>query len=319
MRAELVRDRSLLVADGVTRPVIALRMTDRAGRPVHHGLAGDFEVPAPYYPAVEADAQQARQLAGLERARPVWQVAGEDGIAYVELEPTTASGTVTLRFNFRDGEVVREQRVEAWLDPGERPWTIVGLAEGTLGYNRLDRNMEALGAEDDDVLVDGRIALYARGRILGRWLMTLAYDSDRREDQSRFGGVIDPNEYYTIYADRSERRYDAASVRRLYLKLERPQFYALFGDFDTGIDEPELARYVALDERPQGRISGRAPRRDRLRRRHADPPPPRRDPGQRPLRPLRARKPKPPRQFGADHARNPRPAAFASGSSKAAC
>ena len=47
-----------------------------------------------------------------------------------------------------------------------------------------------------------------------------------------------------IYADRSERRYDAASVRRLYLRLERPQFYALFGDYDTGIDEPELARYV---------------------------------------------------------------------------
>ena len=136
----------MLVADGVTRPVIALRLTDSNGRPVHHGLAGDFEVPAPYYPAVEADAQQARQLAGLERARPVWHVEGEDGIAYVELEPTTASGTVTLRFAFRDGELIREQRLEAWLDPGDRPWTIVGLAEGTIGFNRLDRNMEALGA-----------------------------------------------------------------------------------------------------------------------------------------------------------------------------
>ena len=244
VRAELVRARSRLVADGVTRPVLALRLTDRDGRPVHHGLAGDFEVPAPYYPAVEADAQQARQLAGLERARPVWHVEGEDGIAYVELEPTTASGTVSLRFAFHDGEVVREQRLEAWLDPGDRPWTIVGLAEGTIGFNRLDRNMEALGRGHDDVITDGRLALYARGRILGRWLMTVAYDSDRRESETRFGGVIDPTAYYTIYADRSERRYEAASVRRLYLRLERPQFYALFGDYDTGIDEPELARYV---------------------------------------------------------------------------
>ena len=104
MRAELLRDRSLLVADGVTRPVLAVRLTDRDGRPVRHGLTGDFEVPAPYYPAVEADAQQARQLAGLERARPFWRVEGEDGIAYIELEPTTASGTVSLRFTFRDGE-----------------------------------------------------------------------------------------------------------------------------------------------------------------------------------------------------------------------
>jgi uncharacterized repeat protein (TIGR01451 family) len=244
MRAELLRDRSLLVADGVTRPVLAVRLTDRDGRPVRHGLTGDFEVPAPYYPAVEADAQQARQLAGLERARPFWRVQGEEGIAYIELEPTTASGAISLRFNFRDGEAAREQRLEAWLDPGRRPWTIVGLAEGTLGYNRLQGKVEALGEGDDKDIVDGRIALYAKGRIRGKWLMTLAYDSDKKEEETRFGGVIDPDAYYTVYADRSERRFDAASVRKLYLKLERPQFYALFGDYETGIDEPELARYV---------------------------------------------------------------------------
>ncbi len=244
MRAELLRDQSVLVADGVTRPVLAVRLTDRDGRPVRHGLTGDFEVPAPYYPAVEADAQQARQLAGLERARPFWRVHGESGIAYIELEPTTASGTISLRFDFRDGEARREQRLEAWLDPGQRPWTIVGLAEGTVGYNRLQGRVEDLGKSDGTRLTDGRLALYAKGRIRGKWLMTLAYDSDKKEDETRFGGIIDPDAYYTVYADRSERRYDAASVRKLYLKLERPQFYALFGDYETGIDEPELARYV---------------------------------------------------------------------------
>jgi hypothetical protein len=91
--------------------------------------------------------------------------------------------------------------------------------------------------------VDGRIALYAKGRVSGKWLMTMAYDSDKKADDARFAGTIDPRRYYTVYADRSEQRYDAASVRRLYLKLERPQFYALFGDYQTGIDEPELARY----------------------------------------------------------------------------
>ncbi len=244
MQAELLRDRSVLVADGVTRPVIAVRLTDRDGRPVRHGLVGDFQVPDPYYPAVEADAQQARQLAGLERAKPVWRVEGDDGIAYIELEPTTASGSVSLRFPFRDGQTSREQRLEVWLDPGQRPWTLVGLAEGTIGYNRLNNNLEALGADQRHWLTDGRLALYAKGRILGKWLMTLAYDSHKKSSDTRFGGTIDPNSYYTVYADRSERRYDAASVKKLYLKLERPQFYALFGDYQTGIDEPQLARYV---------------------------------------------------------------------------
>src|SRR6185503_7151664 len=39
------------------------------------------------------------------------------------------------------------------------------------------------------------------------------------------------------------QRYDAATQHHLYVKLERPQFYALFGDFDTGLTQTELARY----------------------------------------------------------------------------
>lgn len=243
MRAALVREKSLLVADGVTRPVVAVRLTDRDGKPVRHGLTGDFSVPAPYYPAAEADAQQARQLAGLERARPVWRVEGDDGMAYIALEPTTASGTLSIDFTFRDDRIERKQTIETWLDPGDRPWTVVGFAAGTLGYNTLDDRMEDVAEGLDDLHADARLALYAKGRVRGKWLMTLAYDSDKEKDDARFGGVIDPRAYYTIYADRNETRYDAASVRKLYLRLERPQFYAMFGDFETGISEPELARY----------------------------------------------------------------------------
>ncbi|MBA3896826.1 MAG: hypothetical protein H0X36_06765, partial [Sphingomonadaceae bacterium] len=186
----------------------------------------------------------ARQLAGLERARPVWRVQGDDGVATIELEPTTASGTLTVTLPFRDGEVARTQSIDTWLSPGNRPWTVVGFAAGTVGFNTLKGRLEGVGADGEHWLTDGRVALYAKGRILGKWLLTMAYDSDKHEDESRFGGVIDPQAYYTIYADRSERRYDAASVRKLYVRLERPQFYALFGDYDTGLSEPQLTRYV---------------------------------------------------------------------------
>lgn len=243
LHAELLRDKSVLVADGVTRPVIAIRMTDRAGRPVRSGLVGDFELPAPYYPAVEADAQAARQLSGLERARPVWHVEGDEGVAYIELEPTTASGALSITLPFRDGDVTRKQTIQTWLTPGKRPWTIVGFAAGTVGFSTLQARLESLGADGKHWHKDARIALYAKGLIKGKWLMTLAYDSDKDRDESRFAGTIDPTAYYTVYADRSERRYDAASVRKLYLKLERPQFYALFGDYETGINDPQLTRY----------------------------------------------------------------------------
>ncbi len=243
MRAELVKENSVLFADSITRPRIAVRLTDRNGKPIQHGSVGQFSVNAPYTAAVDVDAQQANQLSGLERADPVWRVIGDDGIAYIELAPTSASGSVAITFDFVDGETKRTQRVDAWMQPGDQPWTLVGLAAGTIGFNKLNNALEDLVGDENPLNVDGRIALYAKGKVSGKWLMTLSYDSDKKEDETRFAGIIDPRRYYTVYADRSEQRYDAASVRNLYLKLERPQFYALFGDYQTGIDEPVLARY----------------------------------------------------------------------------
>ncbi len=243
MQATVLRERSLLVADGVNRPVIAVRLTDRNGRPIRQGLVGDFTIAAPHRAAAELDAEQARQLSGLEQANPVWRIPGDDGVAYIELEPTTASGTVRVEFLFREGEITRRQRVEQWLNPGNRPWTVVGFAAGTLGYNTLNDRMEPLAEALPDDNVDGRVAIYAQGRISGQWLMTMAYDSDRESEDARFGGVIDPRAYYTVYADRADRGFDAATVRNLYLRLERPQFVALFGDFETGLNDTELSRY----------------------------------------------------------------------------
>ena len=37
---------------------------------------------------------------------------------------------------------------------------------------------------------------------------------------------------------------EAASLRKLYLKIEKAQFYAMFGDFDTGLSVAELGRYI---------------------------------------------------------------------------
>ncbi len=244
IHAELIRDKSVLVADGVNRPVLAVRLTDREGKPIHHGQVGDFSVPAPYFPAVEADAQAARGLAGLERAKPVWHIEGDEGIAYIELEPTTASGSLSISLPFRDGDVTSTQRVDAWLAPGNRPWTIVGLAEGTVGFNKLSHNLQDIPDDGKTWHTDGRVALYAKGRIKGKWLLTMAYDSAKNTSNTTYGSTIDPKAYYTIYADRSDKRYDASSVRKLYLKLERPQFYALFGDYDSAITEPVLAHYT---------------------------------------------------------------------------
>jgi uncharacterized repeat protein (TIGR01451 family) len=138
--------------------------------------------------------------------------------------------------------------VETWARPELRDWILVGLAEGTAGFAVATGNMESLDAADaeEELHAGGRVAFYAKGRLKGSWLLTLAYDSDRPAPGEGDGlfQQIDPQTYFTLYGDGAEQGRDAPSVRKVYVKLEREQFYALFGDHDTGLTVTELSRYV---------------------------------------------------------------------------
>lgn len=242
-RVELVPDQSNLVADGRTRPVVAIRVLDRNDRPLREGVSGNFTLNAPYESAEALDRQQLNQLTGFAPSSARWVVEGTDGIALIELAPTMVSGSLRLDFDFNDGELVREQQLEAWIEPGDIEWTIVGLAEGTVGARSVAENMEREGRFDSDLGDNARVALYAKGRVLGRYLLTLAYDSAKQREDQRVLGTIDPQAYYTVFGDGSLRRFDAASREKLYVRIETATFYALYGDFETAFDQTRLARY----------------------------------------------------------------------------
>jgi hypothetical protein len=118
----------VLVADGNAKPVIAVRFLDRDGRPVRAGITGPFTIGPPYVPQQMIEFQQKRQLAGLDRFTPTYRVEGDEGIAYLELQPTTESGEVVLDFAFAsDHELernVRRQQLRAWLDAEQRDWVL---------------------------------------------------------------------------------------------------------------------------------------------------------------------------------------------------
>ncbi|MFP5439930.1 MAG: OmpA family protein, partial [Gammaproteobacteria bacterium] len=248
-RAELVPEQSILRADGMTRPVIAVRIRDRDGTPVRHGVGGSLRINKPYTAWEEVERQQNRALAGLDRFEARYLVEGDDGIAYIELAPTTETGNVELTLGVDSGSAVAGSEViRAWIEPTPRDWVVVGFAEGTVGYQTLHDNIQPLLAqgEEEGSWTDGQVSLYAKGRVLGSWLLTMAYDSDRTDERGRQKALlsqIDPDEYYTLYGDGTEQRDDAPSQDNLYLKLERRQFYALFGDYDTGLNQTKLSRY----------------------------------------------------------------------------
>ncbi|MCW1430753.1 DUF11 domain-containing protein [Novosphingobium sp. JCM 18896] len=243
--ATFVPEKSLLVADGLTRPLIAVRLTDRAGKPARDGTTVAFRVDQPYVAATEIELQQARQLAGTDSAEATARVTSDDGLAFIALEPTTQAGAVHATLTLGDRDAARTGDIRAWLAATQKDWMIVGFGSGTIGYDTLKTRSSALPRSQRGKLVtDGQLAFYAKGRIKGSWLLTLAYDSDRSFDPDRgLLGTIDPNRYYTAYGDGSRQGYDAPTRRKLYLRLERREFYALFGDFETGLTRTNLGRY----------------------------------------------------------------------------
>lgn len=243
VRAEFVRALSTPIADGRTQPVIAVRLVDSYGKPARRGTRGAWRVDAPYRTAWEVESLRANQLVASRDREPMFEV-GDGGIARLELEPTSQTGYATVRLRMNDRQ---STELRVWLEPEARDWILVGLAEGSAAWRTISGNAQAADAAglEPDYSQDGRVAFFAKGRIKGRFLLTLAFDSARDPQlaRRRLQGVIEPDRYYTLYGDAADPRSEAASAKKLYIKLERRQFMALFGDIETGLTLTELTRY----------------------------------------------------------------------------
>lgn len=239
VKIEYIAKNSFAVADGKHSPVIAVKFIDARGYPLRAGITGTFTIEAPYQSQVALDQLKEDPLGGATGENRY--TIDSEGIAYIKLQPTTQSGKVSLHFKIQD----RDEVIRAWLTPQLREWIMVGFAEGTVGYNTLKGHKESLDLKGtkDKVITEGRVSFFAKGRIKGDWLLTMAYDSGKDTENSRFFDEIDPNTYYTLYNDGSVQNYEASSRKKLFLKIEKDRFFALFGDFDTDMTYTELSQY----------------------------------------------------------------------------
>ena len=229
---EFLPEESSLVADGRTPLSIAVRLTDRDGYPARCRSMGQFFVDLPHEP-LNPGGGNGDSFFGIE----------ENGIARLRLKATSKTGQASVRVKLQGGE----EAIDVWLVPEKRDWILVGLAEGTAGYNVASGNMESLedSGKEEDLYSDGRLAFFAKGRIKGKYLLTMSYDTDGPHGAAGEGhhGTIDPDTYYTLYGDAAEQGYEAPTSKKLFLKIEKDNFYTLFGDTDTGLTVTELARY----------------------------------------------------------------------------
>ncbi|CAA6807172.1 MAG: Unknown protein [uncultured Sulfurovum sp.] len=239
VQARYVKENSYTVADGKKSPVIAVKFLDDAGQPLRTGVTGTFSIDAPY--ASQEFLDQLKDNPLTQNSAQNRYTIHSDGIAYIKLQPTTESGQVTLHFQLQD----RDEVIRAWLKPELREWIMVGFAEGTVGYNTLKGNKQSLGQVDakEKVITEGRVSFFAKGKVKGDWLLSMAYDTGKDSSKTEFFDEINPNAYYTLYNDNSQQSQEAASRKKLYVKLEKEQFNVLFGDYSTDLSYTELSSY----------------------------------------------------------------------------
>src|SRR5207249_1908581 len=106
----------------------------------------------------------------------------------------------------------------------------------------------------DDLTVDGRVALYLKGRIQGKYLIIAGLDTgdgplsqigsrlgDR--DNSSFTRNLDPDSFYPVYGDGSRTVKDTNSQGRFYVLVEAPAGSVQWGNFNSGITGNEFSSF----------------------------------------------------------------------------
>ncbi|MDP5007431.1 MAG: hypothetical protein NWQ13_00125, partial [Glaciimonas sp.] len=235
---------------------VTIRLTDKDGTPVTARTAVTLDSSLGQWQVEDLDPK----IAGV-------QVMIEGGQATYKLLPPNVAGRADIKV------ISGMVRSEVKLDfmPELRPVVAAGLLEGVLNLRNLnpnslvptqsgdafEREIAATSTSFDNGKGNAaaRGALFLKGKIDGKTLLTLSYDSDKLGNQQLFRD-IQPEEFYPVYGDSSERGFDAQSTSRLYVRVDRGMSYALYGDFITQTTDP--ARTLSQYNRALNGVRGHA-------------------------------------------------------------
>ncbi len=221
-------------ADGHSAASLLLRAVDIAGVPVGERTLVTLEAGAGRLSASD-----------LDPASPGLQLAIEGGTLRVPLvAPATPS---TYKVTASAGDVRVAENVE--FVPDLRPLIAVGALEGVVSLRHF-RHGTDVGAQPGDGFEapieqfasssqNGRAsaaahgAMFVKGRVRERLLLTVGWDSDRPRDQRQFRDQ-QPERGFPVFGDAAARGWEAQSTGQLYARLEQRDASVLYGDFVTG-------------------------------------------------------------------------------------
>lgn len=225
--------KQLVAADGVSEYQVVISLKDRDGRP--------YIASTP----ITIDTNIGRiNLSDSSKDQAGTQVTVSGGELLIPITAPSVPGKGELIINTGSSKQVIPLQFTAQL----RPLIAVGIVEGTISLKNFDGSniTDAQGAFEqelreiagnDDYSATGRAAMFLKGKVRGDYLLTLAYDSDKKGE--RLFRDIEPGEYYPVYGDSSAKGFDAQSTSKLYVRVDKGRSFAMYGDLKTQIDNDE--------------------------------------------------------------------------------
>lgn len=173
----------------------------------------------------------------------------EGGVLVIPIQASTEPGEGTLRVSSGSFNSLQPIR----FLPNLRPMIAAGILEGMVSFRDFDPKQlykttgrdgfeeelnEISASSNGKSSTTGRAALFLKGKVLGEYLLTLAYDSDKDQKQRLFRDIR-PDEYYPVYGDAAAKGFDAQSTSKLYVRVDKGRSYAMYGDYVTRTESDE--------------------------------------------------------------------------------
>ena len=169
----------------------------------------------------------------LNQTQPGTQVFIEGGQGQFELIAPFEPGQATIKV--AAGVISADSQLS--FVPYLRPIVAAGIFEGQFGFKAKSATELPIAAFERELQSitgngGGRAAGYVKGRVQGKYLLSMRFDSQSDEDNRLFRD-IQPDEFYPVYGDSSIKGFDAQSSGKLYVRVDKDHSYALYGDFTT--------------------------------------------------------------------------------------
>jgi hypothetical protein len=132
------------------------------------------------------------------------------------------------------------------LKVGQDYLMFVAMGDGKAGYNMNRGNIEPVQGDATyrrGFYMDGKLAYYLKGKILGKYVVTSSFDTDRQTKAAL--RTFKDTDYYPVYGDASTVNYDATDTEGpLYLAVDWDKSQAIWGNYAVAFNNVEFANYT---------------------------------------------------------------------------